>query len=72
MNSLDPKFNDWCPSKNTRLRETEKKMLYKDRNKIRNDESTIQGMGRIASNHQQLEETGGSSDFRGSMVIPTP
>ena len=34
-------------------------MLYKDRDKIRNDESTIQGMGRIASNHQQLEETGG-------------
>ena len=36
-----------------------KKMLYKDRDKIRNDESTIQGTGRIASNHQELEETEG-------------
>ena len=34
-------------------------MLYKDRDKLRNDESTIQGTGRIASNHQELEETEG-------------
>ena len=73
MNSLDPKFNDWCPSKNTRHKEKQRIKCY-IKTETKSGMMSLQckqweGLPATISSWKRQE---GSSGFRGSMVIPAP